>query len=70
MSDSSNSSGGIGILGLVFIVFLVLKLAKIGVVATWSWWWVTSPLWGGVAFLLAFLACVGIIAFAKACFFD
>ena len=30
---------------LVFIVFLALKLAEVGQVATWSWWWVTSPLW-------------------------
>ena len=46
MSDTkSTASSGIGLTGLVFIVFLVLKLAEIGVVATWSWWWVTSPLW-------------------------
>ncbi len=30
---------------LLFFVFLILKLANIGIVATWSWWWVTSPLW-------------------------
>jgi hypothetical protein len=30
---------------LVFVVFLILKLAEVGQVATWSWWWVTSPLW-------------------------
>lgn len=29
----------------IFLVFLFLKLAEIGQVATWSWWWVTSPLW-------------------------
>lgn len=43
MSNSNNtSSGGIGLLGCVFIVFLVLKL--MGYI-TWSWWWVTAPLW-------------------------
>ena len=26
----------------LFIIFLILKLANI---ITWSWWWVTSPLW-------------------------
>lgn len=26
----------------LFIVFVILKLCK---VITWSWWWVTSPLW-------------------------
>ena len=27
---------------LLFLVFLVLKLTE---VITWSWWWVTAPLW-------------------------
>ena len=26
----------------LFIIFLILKLVNI---ITWSWWWVTSPLW-------------------------
>lgn len=38
-------SGGIGFCGLLAIVFIALKLAGIGAVATWSWWWVLSPLW-------------------------
>jgi membrane protein YdbS with pleckstrin-like domain len=42
---SSTSTGGIGFVGLLTIVFIFLKLAGIGVVATWSWWWVLSPLW-------------------------
>lgn len=29
-------------LGALFLVFLVLKLCN---VITWSWWWVTAPLW-------------------------
>ena len=35
---------------LLFLVFLVLKLCK---VITWSWWWVTAPLWisAGLAIL-------------------
>ena len=35
---------------ILFIIFLVLKLAEIGTVATWSWWWVTAPLWIPFAF--------------------
>ena len=35
---------------LLFALFLTLKLT--GTVA-WSWFWVTSPLWGFVAFLVA-----------------
>ena len=37
--------GGIGFCSLLAIVFITLKLAGIGAVASWSWWWVLSPLW-------------------------
>lgn len=59
MSESNNnsSSGGIGFAGLLFIVFLVLKLTN---VIDWSWWWVTAPLWAGLALVLVVLC--GIIA--------
>jgi hypothetical protein len=46
------NKSGISLGGLIFVVFLTLKLAGIGQVATWSWWWVTSPLWIGVAIYL------------------
>lgn len=36
----------------VFIVFLILKLCH---VITWSWWWVTSPLWIVAGLWLAIL---------------
>tara|TARA_Y100000389_G_scaffold200373_1_gene240641 strand:+ start:641 stop:850 length:210 start_codon:yes stop_codon:yes gene_type:complete len=45
MANNSKISSGMGLSGMIFIVFLILKLAGIGQVATWSWWWVTSPLW-------------------------
>ena len=55
-----------GISGAVFIVFLVLKLLGIDPVASWSWWWVTSPLWIGVVLLVGILAfgasAVGLVA--------
>jgi hypothetical protein len=53
-------SNGISFAGLLFILFLGLKLAGIGQVANWSWWWVTAPLWGGLAFYLAVV--IGLIA--------
>ena len=59
MSDSNSASSGIGFGGFLFLVFLVLKLTE---VINWSWWWVTAPLWGGIAILLAFLIIVGVIA--------
>ena len=50
MNDADRSTGsGIGTT-LLFLVFLVLKLSH---VITWSWWWVTAPLWAVPVFLLA-----------------
>lgn len=44
----------------MFLIFLALKLAGLGVVAAWSWWWVTAPIWGvfAFAFVVVFLSCV------------
>lgn len=30
---------------ILTLIFVVLKLTESGIVATWSWWWVVSPLW-------------------------
>lgn len=59
MSDnnSSSSSGGIGFAGLLTILFIGLKLT--GYIA-WSWWWVLSPLWLGLALVLA-IAAIGLV---------
>lgn len=35
-----------------FFVFLGLRLSGS---TSWSWWWVTAPLWGGAAVVLALL---------------
>lgn len=49
--SSNNKVIGTGLTFMqgLFLVFLVLKLTETSVVATWSWWWITAPLWGGVA---------------------
>ena len=53
MADgNSSSSSGIGIFGLMFIVMFAGKIFGVAPVATWSWWWVTAPLWGFPVFLL------------------
>lgn len=50
MADNNSSSGGgVGFFGLMFLVFMTLKLTGY---ITWSWWWVTAPLWGGLALIL------------------
>lgn len=53
MSSENSNSGGIGFLGLLAIVFITLKLTN---VIAWSWWYVTAPLWGGVALALGCFA--------------
>lgn len=61
MSSKTNANGGITVLSLLGIVFVTLKLLKISDVATWSWWWVTMPFWGGFAlFIFIFLIIIAI----------
>lgn len=63
MSDNnSRSSGGIGFFGLMFLIFMTLKLTGF---ISWSWWWVTAPLWGGFALLGLFVLVVIIISSLK-----
>ena len=52
MSENNKNTvmgGGLTFLQVLFLIFLVLKLTGKTVVASWSWWWVTAPLWGGFA---------------------
>jgi hypothetical protein len=63
MSDSSSNTagGGIGLFGVIFVVFLVMKLMEIDPVASWSWWWVTAPLWVPWAFILGVMILFGVV---------
>ena len=51
-NNDSIPSGGISFTGLLFLVLLVLKLTHY---IDWSWWWITSPLWIPVLFMLTVL---------------
>jgi len=57
MSRESSSSG-IGIGMILFLIFMVLKLTNH---IDWSWWWITSPLWIPVIFLILFFLITYII---------
>jgi len=59
--NTKTTTRGIGLGGIIFIVFLILKLAEIGQVATWSWWWVTSPLWLPITFIFGFMGVIFLI---------
>lgn len=54
--NKQTGSAGFPILPILFLIFLTLKLAGIGVVATWSWWAVTSPLWIGAILIILLVA--------------
>jgi hypothetical protein len=51
------TSKGFGLGTILFLIFLVLKLTGVGSVATWSWWWVLSPLWIPIVVVLGILLC-------------
>jgi hypothetical protein len=59
---SKNTSGGIGIGMILFLIFMTLKLTGN---ITWSWWWVTAPLWIPLGIALAIISIIGIIAILK-----
>lgn len=64
MSENNKNTvlgGGLTFLQVLFLIFLVLKLTGKTVVASWSWWWVTAPLWGGFAIIFGVWALVMII---------
>lgn len=58
-SKTATSARSISFFGLLGIVFIVLKLC--GVIA-WSWWWVTAPLWGGAALVIAAILTICVLA--------
>lgn len=51
-------SSGITFPMLLFLVFLVLKLTN---VITWSWWWITAPLWVPSAIVISIFLIIAII---------
>lgn len=51
------TSKGFGLGTIIFLIFLVLKLTGVGMVATWSWWWVLSPIWIPIVVVLGILLC-------------
>ena len=58
-NSNSSNSGGIGFFGLLTILFIGLKLTGY---ITWSWWWVLSPLWIGLALAVVLIAVFAVIA--------
>ncbi len=58
--NNSNVVGDIT-LSLLLVAFVVLKLCG---VIDWSWWWVLSPLWIPLGFVILVLLVLGIAKLA------
>lgn len=62
MSDNKNTSNGLGLGMILFLIFMILKLTGY---ITWSWWYVTLPLWGPISLALVIMGIVALIAYNK-----
>ena len=60
--NRQTTSHSISVSGLLGIVFVVLKL--MGYI-TWSWWWVTSPLWIPLALGVVVMGIMGLIIYGR-----
>lgn len=58
MATNKSTDNGIGLLTVLFLIFMVLKLTGH---IDWSWWYVTLPLWGGVAAVVVIVFFVGVL---------
>lgn len=65
MEKNNKGSQGLGLGTIIFLIFLTLKLGGWGIVATWSWWWVFSPIWISFALVLVAAVIVGLIEILK-----
>jgi hypothetical protein len=61
-NNNNNTQGGIGLGMIIFLIFMTLKLTGD---ITWSWWYVTLPLWGPLLVVIVILAVVGILHIMK-----
>lgn len=60
VKTSTTSSFPLGI--ILFLIFMTLKLCG---VITWSWIWVTAPIWAPILIVLTIFAVVGIVVLVK-----
>ena len=48
-------------LNVLALIFIVLKIVGVEPIASWSWWWVLSPIWIPIAIVLFFAVLWGIV---------
>lgn len=59
-TSTSSSFPPLGI--ILFLIFMTLKLCG---VITWSWIWVTAPIWAPILIVLTIFAVVGLVVLIK-----
>lgn len=59
MGKSDNSASGIGFTGFLQLMFILLKLCGI---IEWSWWWVLSPTWMGILFVVIIVIIIALLS--------
>ena len=57
-TTTTSTSGGIGFSGLLTVLFVALKLTGY---IDWSWWWVLSPIWIPIIFIVVIIGLLAII---------
>lgn len=62
--NKETKKGGLGFLSILALIFITLKL--MGYV-TWSWWWVTAPLWGPITVIAVAAAIMFMFVGAVVC---
>jgi hypothetical protein len=60
-NNKNTTNGGLGFLSILTLMLIYLKLAEIGTVATWSWYWVLSPIWIPVVLAVSVVTTIYIV---------
>lgn len=60
--STKTQSASFPLFTIMFLIFLTLKLCG---VITWSWLWVTAPIWAPILLVLAIVALVGLVLLIK-----
>jgi len=60
-NNKNTTNGSLGFLSILTLMLIFLKLAEIGTVATWSWYWVLSPIWIPVVLAVSVVTTIYIV---------
>ena len=61
INKTTSVTVGGNFLTMLALVFIVLKIVGVEPIASWSWWWVLSPIWIPIVFVLLLTVLWGIV---------